>query len=302
MSLRIGFVGLGAMGMGMAQNLVKKGFEVKAYDRRPEAIATLANVGGKAATSVSDAATDADVFVIVVVNAQQAEDVLFGDGNAVSTLRKGAAVMLCSTVSAEFARDLGEKMKSHGLLFLDSPISGGPVKAASGEMSIMCSGKPEVFKVCDPVLEAMAQNVYRMGDEAGLGSITKTVNQLLAGVHIAASAEAMALGARAGLDPSALYEVISNSAGASWMFVNRVPHMLSGDYTPMSAVEIFIKDLGIVQGTSEALRFPTPIATQARQMFMMAASAGYGGEDDAAVVKVYEDISGAKVSGTGKKN
>lgn len=302
MSLSIGFVGLGAMGMGMAQNLVKNGFAVHAYDRRPEAITALTDVGGKAATSVADAATEADVFVIVVVNAQQAEDVLYGEGNAVASLPKGAAVMLCSTVSAEFARELATRLEESGLHFLDSPISGGPVKAASGDMSIMASGKPAVFDICNPVLDAMAANVYRMGDEAGLGSITKTVNQLLAGVHIAASAEAMALGARAGLDPSALYEVISNSAGASWMFVNRVPHMLSGDYTPMSAVEIFIKDLGIVQGTSDALRFPTPIATQARQMFMMAASAGYGAEDDAAVVKVYEDISGAKVSGTGKKD
>ena len=142
----------------------------------------------------------------------------------------------------------------------------------------------------------MAAQVYRLGDECGHGSTVKMVNQLLAGVHIAAAAEAMAFGVKAGIDPQILYEVISNSAGSSWIFQNRVPHMLAGDYTPLSAVEIFVKDLGIVLETGKEIRFPLPLSAIAHQLFLMAAAAGLGKEDDAAVVKVFEQLANITVS------
>jgi 3-hydroxyisobutyrate dehydrogenase len=161
----------------------------------------------------------------------------------------------------------------------------------------MGSGPAAAFDTLEGALEAVAKKVYRLGERAGIGSTVKTVNQLLAGVHIAAAAEAMALGTRAGADPRALFEVISNSAGASWMFQNRVPHMLEGDYAPKSAVEIFVKDLGVVLDSGRELRFPLPLAAAAHQLFLAAAGAGHGREDDAAVVKVYEALSGIKVGG-----
>jgi 3-hydroxyisobutyrate dehydrogenase len=136
----------------------------------------------------------------------------------------------------------------------------------------------------------MAARVYRLGNRAGPGSTVKIVNQLLAGVHIAAAAEAMALGIRAGADPAALFDVITHSAGNSWMFENRMPHVLSGDYTPLSAVDIFVKDLGIVLDTARATKFPLPLASTAHQMFMQASSAGHGREDDAAVIKIFPGI------------
>jgi 3-hydroxyisobutyrate dehydrogenase len=160
----------------------------------------------------------------------------------------------------------------------------------------MASGAPAAFAKAEPVLATMAKQVYRLGDEPGIGSTVKAVNQLLAGVHIAAAAEAMAFGVRAGADPRTLFEVISNSAGNSWIFGNRVPHMLDGDYTPRSAVEIFVKDLGLVLDAGRSLRFPLPQAAAAHQLFLMAAAAGLGREDDAAVVKVFERLAGIEVS------
>lgn len=294
--LRVGIVGLGAMGIGMACSMVNAGLTVKGYDLNPDSVQHFAQAGGIPAISIADTTEDVDLFVIVVVNADQAESVLFGENGAVDTLSAGSIVMLCSTVKPDFARSLAQKLADRHLRMLDAPISGGSAKSAQGQLTIMASGPPDVFDTAAPALDAMAEKVYRLGDECGAGSTVKMVNQLLAGVHIASAAEAMALGVKAGADPQQLYEVICNSAGGSWMFENRVPHMLAGDYTPHSAVEIFVKDLGIVLEAGKENRFPLPLSAAAHQMFLMAASAGYGGLDDSAVVKVFEQLADINVS------
>jgi 3-hydroxyisobutyrate dehydrogenase len=291
----IGFLGLGAMGMGMATTLVRAGFTVKGYDINPQAGERFAAAGGASAASAAEAASGVDVLILMVVAAEQAEEALFGAGGAATGLPAGALVMLCSTVAPAYARQTGARLNALGLEMLDAPVSGGVARAAEGRLSIMASGSPAAFARAEPVLDVLAERVYRLGDECGQGSTVKMVNQLLAGVHIAAAAEAMALGVKAGVAPQQLYEVISNSAGSSWMFQNRVPHMLAGDYTPLSAVEIFVKDLGIVLETGKAQRFPLPLAATAHQMFLMAAAAGYGRLDDSAVVKVFEQLAGISV-------
>jgi putative dehydrogenase len=198
--------------------------------------------------------------------------------------------MMCSTVDPGWSSALEGRMAERGLLYLDSPMSGGAAKAAAGELTMMTSGRPEAYAKCQPVLDAMAARVYKLGDRAGAGSKVKTIHQLLAGVHIAAAAEAMALGLREGVDPQALYDVISNSAGNSWMFGNRMAHVLSGDYTPLSSVDIFVKDLGLVLDLARASKFPLPLASTAHQMFMQASSAGHAKEDDSAVIKIFPGI------------
>jgi 3-hydroxyisobutyrate dehydrogenase len=174
-------------------------------------------------------------------------------------------------------------------------VSGGAARAATGQLSIMASGAREAFLRARPVLEAVAAKVYRLGDAPGMGSKVKMVNQLLAGVHIAAACEAITFARRLGLDIGKVYEVITAAAGNSWMFENRVPHILEGDYTPRSAVDIFTKDLGIVLDMSRDTRFPTPIAGQAFQMFMMTAAAGMGRDDDASVARLYAEIAGLEL-------
>lgn len=291
----VGFIGLGAMGLGMATTLVQRGFSVKGYDLNPQAGERLVAAGGMSVGSAAEAARGADVLIVMVATAEQAEEALFGAGDAAAALPAGALVMLCSTVAPADARQTAAQLRKLGLEMLDAPVSGGVARAAAGKLSMMASGSLAAFARAEPVLDALAERVYRLGDECGQGSTVKMVNQLLAGVHIAAAAEAMALGVKAGVDPQQLYEVISNSAGSSWMFQNRVPHMLAGDYTPLSAVEIFVKDLGIVLETGKAQRFPLPLAAVAHQMFLMAAAAGYGRLDDAAVVKVFEQLAGISV-------
>ena len=286
----VGVVGLGAMGMGVAMSLVRAGFEVHACDVRPEAVQKVVDAGGIAAASPAAMAPLVEVLLTVVVNADQTETVLFGENGAAPHMKPGAVVIASATVSPEFAKALGKRLNDMGLLMIDGPISGGAAKAMSGEMTVMSSGTPAAYAKCEDVLDAIAGKVYRLGDEVGPGSVVKMVNQLLAGVHIAASGEAMALAIRAGANPDQVYEVITNSAGNSWMFQNRVPHILAGDYTPLSAVNIFVKDLGIVLDYAKKNVFPLPLSATAHQMFMSASAAGHGGEDDSAVIKTFPGI------------
>ena len=286
----VGVIGLGAMGMGVAMSLLRAGFEVHACDVRPDAVRQIVAAGGLAAASPAALGALVDVLITVVVNAEQTEAVLFGENGAAATLKPGSLVIASATVSPEYAKALGKRLNAAGLLMLDAPISGGAAKAASGEMTVMSSGVPAAYAKCEAVLEAIAGKVYRLGDEVGPGSVVKMVNQLLAGVHIAAAGEAMALAIKAGANPEQVYEVITNSAGNSWMFENRVPHILAGDYTPLSAVNIFIKDLGIVLDYARKNVFPLPLSATAHQMYLQAAAAGHGGEDDSAVIKNFPGI------------
>lgn len=290
MTQNIGVIGLGAMGRGMAQSLRRAGWNVHVYDVRPEAVSAFAAEGGVGCDSPADMAARCGIVVSVVVNAAQTEAVLFGENGAAAALARGSLFVMCSTVDPAWSVALEARLAERGLLYLDAPISGGAAKAASGEMTMMTSGTPAAYDRAGGALDAMAATVYRLGDRAGNGSKVKIINQLLAGVHIAAAAEAMALGLREGVDPAALYEVITHSAGNSWMFENRMAHVIAGDYTPLSAVDIFVKDLGLVLDTARASKFPLPLSATAHQMFMQASTAGFAREDDSAVIKIFPGI------------
>jgi len=292
--LSVGVIGLGAMGMGMAQSLRRAGHVVNVFDVRAEVAQKFAAEGGVVCASLEAIAAASDILVSVVVNAAQTEAVLFGDGTPQSGcanhLKAGSVFVMCSTVEPAFSVGLEKKLTAQGLLYIDAPISGGAAKAASGQMTMMTAGTPEAYAKAETFLNAMAAKVYKLGDSAGAGSKVKIINQLLAGVHIAAAAEAMALGLREGVDPEALYEVITHSAGNSWMFENRMAHVLAADYTPLSAVDIFVKDLGLVLDMARASKFPLPLSSTAHQMFMQASTAGFAKEDDSAVIKIFPGI------------
>ena len=288
---KVGVIGLGAMGLGIAKTLRNHGYTVHACDARPGAAADFAKEGGVACATPAEVAAGVDVVVSVVVNAAQTEAVLFGEGGAAAAMRPGSTFVMCSTVDPNWSIALEARLAQQGILYVDGPISGGAAKAASGQMTMMTSATPEAYVAAGHVLDARAGKVYRPGDKAGAGSKVKIINQLLAGVHIAAAAEAMALGLREGVAADALYEVITHSAGNSWMFENRMAHVLAGDYTPLSAVDIFVKDLGLVLDTARATKFPLPLAATAHQMFMQASTAGYAREDDSAVIKIFPGIT-----------
>lgn len=287
----VGVIGLGAMGGGMARSLRRAGHQLHVFDVRPEAARAFVAEGGASCGSPAQLAPHCDVIVSVVVNAAQTESVLFGEAGCAGAMRPGSVFVMCSTVDPGWSAALEQRLAQQGILYLDAPISGGAARAEAGEITMMTAGRPEAYERCGTVLDAMAAKVYRLGDSAGAGSKVKVINQLLAGVHIAAAAEAMALGLREGVDAAALYEVITHSAGNSWMFENRMAHVLAGDYTPLSAVDIFVKDLGIVLDVARASKFPLPLSSTAHQMFMQASSAGHGREDDSAVIKIFPGVA-----------
>ncbi len=293
----IGFIGLGAMGAGMAANLLRAGFRVTGFDLRQAALEKLVEQGGHAAASPRAAAAGAALLVVMVVNDAQVDAVLFGAEGALETLPEGATVVLSSTVAAGYTRGLGERLAARGLYLLDAPVSGGASGAEAGKLTIMASGPEAAFAAAGPAFAACAKQVYRLGDQPGIGSTVKAVNQLLAGINLVTAAEGMAFGVALGADPKVLYEVIRGAAGGSWMFENRVPHMLADDYTPTSAIDIWVKDLGLVLETGKALKMPLPMAAAAYQVVMMAAAKGLGPIDDAGFVKVYESFTGAKIAG-----
>jgi len=290
--MHVGVVGLGNMGLGAAVNLVKHGHRVAGCDLRADARDALVAAGGVAVASPAGLPEGLEAVLVLVVNAEQEEEVLFGKAGCAARLPRGAVVICSSTVAPAVARRLETRLGEAGLLMLDAPVSGGRAGAEAGTMTVMASGSAAAFDKAGPVLEAISGKVWRLGDTAGVGSTVKMVNQLLAGVHIATAAEALALGIRAGADPKALYDVICSSAGNSWMWQNRVPHILAGDDTPLSAVNIFVKDLGIVLDQARSLAFPAPMAAAAHQLFLGAAALGHGGKDDAFVIRVWEALTG----------
>jgi 3-hydroxyisobutyrate dehydrogenase len=266
---------------------------VAGFDVRPEVAERFArDTGGRAAPSARAAASGASIVVVVVVNADQTEAVLFGTDGIADALASGAVILSCATMAPDRARALAAVAEARGLHYVDSPISGGAQRAAEGALTVLASGSPAAMAKAEPALGAMAANIYRLGDEAGIGASFKMINQLLAGVHIAAASEAIVFANRLGLDMRKVYEVITASAGNSWMFENRVPHVLDGDYAPRSAVDIFTKDLGIISDMSRSAKFPTPVASAALQMFLMTAAAGMGKDDDASVARLYASVTG----------
>ncbi|MEQ1524014.1 MAG: L-threonate dehydrogenase [Aestuariivirga sp.] len=294
-TLAAGVIGLGSMGLGMAQSMVKRGIKVAGFDINAAAIAKLVEVGGGSASSVAEVAKGADVLLVIVVNAAQTDTVLFGEKGAAAAMKKGSVIISSATMAPDDARKLAAKAEALGLMYLDAPISGGAAKAAIGQLTVMASGTQETFKRARPVLDAIAATVYELGDAAGIGASFKMVNQLLAGVHIAAACEAVTFAKKLGLDLPTVYKVITASAGNSWMFENRVPHILDGDYAPRSAVEIFTKDLGIVSDMGRREKFPLQIAATALQMFLMTAAAGMERDDDASVARMIAEMTGLEL-------
>jgi len=294
--MNVAVIGLGSMGYGIATSIMRADHRVWGFDVNESRVAKFRTAGGQNGTLAEVAAT-IDAVVIVVLNADQTEAVMFANDGVVGSLKSGAVVIACATVPPDFARDMEARCADHGVHFLDAPISGGSVKAAEGKLSIMASGSKVAFAAARPVLDAAAETVFELGDEAGIGSAMKAVNQLLAGVHIATMAEALTFGMTQGVAPEKFVEVISQCAGTSWMLENRAPHIVAGDYTPHSQVNIWPKDLGIVLDIASSAGFSAPITAAALQQYLAAADMGLGLEDDAAVAKVYARNAGLTLPG-----
>jgi 3-hydroxyisobutyrate dehydrogenase len=290
-------IGLGSMGFGMARSLLRAGFSVAGFDVSPDAVARFVACGGRGAATPAEAAADATVVIAVVVNAAQTEAVLFGDNGCAAVMQPGTVFVSSATMAPDVARRLAAKLEAMGPHYLDAPMSGGAARAEEGKLTMLASGSATAFATARPALDAMTTTLYELGSEPGQGAAFKMVNQLLAGVHIAVASEAMAFAARQNLDLQRVYDVITASAGNSWMFENRMAHVLAGDYSPKSSVSIFTKDLGIVLDMARSANFPVPLASSALQMFLMTAAAGMAGDDDSSVTRLYAQLAGLKLPG-----
>ncbi len=289
-------IGLGSMGWGAALSLLRAGFDVKGVDIRSDVLASFEKEGGKAYPDAASAG-ESDVVFVFVVNSRQAEEVLFGERGALKSAKAGTVFLLCVTMAPTATMELAERLSSAGMQVIDAPVSGGHIKALAGEITVMASGPDQAFDHAAAALDAVSAKVFRLGSEVGLGSKVKMINQLLAGVHIAATAEALTLAAAEGLDLRTVFDVIRVSAGSSWMFENRGPHIVDGDYTPRSAVNIFVKDLGIVTSEADKAGASTPLSAAALALFKEATESGLGLEDDAAVAKILAERASIKLPG-----
>jgi L-threonate 2-dehydrogenase len=288
---QVAVIGLGAMGMGAALSCLRAGLHTHGIDLDSSARERLAAAGATSVGADAHAIADRlDAVLLLVVNAAQVRRILLGEEGLARRLTPGTAIMISATIASEEAQAIAAELGALNLLVLDAPVSGGAIKAEAGEMTVMASGSQAAFDRLQPVLDAVAAHVFTIGERPGQGSTVKIIHQLLAGVHIAVAAEAMALASRAGVPLDLMYQVVTQAAGNSWMFENRMPRVLSGDYSPRSAVDIFVKDLKLVAEQGQALNFPLPLASAALNQFLSASNAGHGQEDDSAVIKAYAGI------------
>jgi 3-hydroxyisobutyrate dehydrogenase len=260
---------------------------------RREAVDRLVAAGGHGAGSAAEAAKGADALVLMVVNADQAEDVLFAKG-ALDALGTRATVILMATCAPGRVLAIAERVEKAGRSFVDAPVSGGVVGAEGGTLTIMASAPKPVFDANKALLGAMGSNLYHLGERAGQGAAMKIVNQLLCGVHIAVAAEGLAMAEREGIDPGLALEILSGSAASSWMLKNRGPRMVADDDVVTSAVDIFVKDLGLVLDAGRSGKMGLPLAAAAHQLFLAASGLGHGGRDDSQVIRTYRALAPRK--------
>lgn len=287
----IAFIGLGSMGLPMTKNLLARGFAVRGFDLKPEAGEALAAAGGIRAASAAEACAGADVALLMVVNSEQAEAVLFTDGG-LAALPEDAIVVLTATCSARAVEAIGARVVKAGRRFVDAPVSGGVVGATAAQLTIMAAAPEKTLDAVAPVLDALGAKVLRIGDRPGQGTMMKTVNQLLCGVHIAVTAEAFSLAEKIGVDLEVMLDILKDSSASSWMLRDRGPRMLEAEPRVTSAVDIFVKDLGIVLETGRDSKVALPLAALAHQMFLSVSGKGGGGADDSQVIRAYRAING----------
>jgi 3-hydroxyisobutyrate dehydrogenase len=291
---RIGIVGVGNMGGAMAMRLLDQGWDVVIRDIRPEVEAPLRVAGATVAATPAAIAAQADVVLIVVVDAAQIDAVLFDEASAAkSQLSSRHVVLLNSTIAPGDASRIAARLISNRIMVLDAPISGGPARARAGQMSMMIAGADQAFEHARAAVDVLSSHVFRIGPEPGQAATVKLVNNLLAGIHLVAAAEAFALGARAGIDLRKLYDVVVGSSGQSWMLADRVGRYLAADREPRAQTHILAKDIALALELSRSFGADCALGELAQRVFEHALAAGLGDEDDSAICRLF-DVSGSR--------
>ncbi len=294
--MRVAVIGLGAMGQGMARNLAGAGFDVGCFDVNEKAMAELHHDNVRVEESAAAAARDAEIVFLVVFRVEQANELLFESDELLNASASGAVIVMNTTVSPEQALSTAERLQALGFSYVDAPVTGGKKGADEATMTIIAAAPQTVMARTEAAFDAISGRIYHIGEEAGAASTVKMINQMLVGINVAATCEALAFATRAGADPKKVFDVITHGAGNSLAFETRAPNVFARDYSPRGVIEIFTKDLGIVSDVARKLDFPLPLTTSALQQYLAAAARGYGRDDDASVVKIYEELTGVDVA------
>jgi 3-hydroxyisobutyrate dehydrogenase len=289
MTTKVGIIGIGAMGMAMAINLQRKGYALTVRDIRPEAEQAARECGMAVAASPAELASQVKLAIIVVLNAQQIDDVLFGADGVIHAASPCRTLMLCSTIAPEDTERFAERLANHGIATIDAPISGGPARAEAGTMSIMLAGEPATLQAQEPVLAALSDKQFFVSERIGDGARVKLVNNLLAGINLVAGAEALALGIKLGLHPRKLFDIINASSGKSWIFEDRMARALRDDFAPRAFAHILTKDVTLATAMADKASYDTPLGDAALAVFRETVERGWAELDDAAVIKTYLD-------------
>jgi 3-hydroxyisobutyrate dehydrogenase-like beta-hydroxyacid dehydrogenase len=292
---RIGFIGLGTMGMPMAGQLQKAGYPLTVYNRTRGKAEKMVEKGARMASSPADVARHSEVIFTMLTADQAVEEVILGEQGVIRGASAGLIVVDCSTVSPQTSQKIARELKTKGVAMLDAPVTGSEPQAEQGILTFMVGGKKEVFERCLPLFHTMGKNAYWMGDH-GAGSYTKLAINAIAAVNLAALSEGMVLAAKSGIDPELFLKVITGGGARSGMADAKAPKMIRRDFRPHFTTALMYKDLGLADCLAADQGVPAPLLSLVRQLFQMAIAKGYAEEDMCAVVKCYEDWAGVEVN------
>ena len=290
--MKIGFIGLGIMGKPMAKNLLKAGYELIVADKfAPANVADVVACGAKEGASNMDVGSQVDILITMVPNSPNVKEALFGEDGAAKTLKKGAIVLDCSSISPVASREIYAQLQELGIEMLDCPVSGGEPKAIDGTLAFMVGGKEEIFEECKPILEKMGSSVVLCGD-IGAGNVTKLCNQIVVAVNIAAVAEALTMGQLAGVEPEKIFNAIKGGLAGSSVMNAKAPMMMDQNFKPGFRIDLHIKDLNNVVDTAKTVDAPIPLTQSMLEMMKILHRDGDGSCDHSALLKYYQKLTG----------
>ena len=292
MTTKIGFIGLGRMGLPMAYNLLRAGYDLTVHNRSQEKVRQIADAGATSATSAAAVAATCEIVLACLPDVTTCETVLLGEGGVLANARPGQIIVDHSTVGAATSQACAAAAESRGAMFLDAPISGGTERATDGTLTIMVGGPKAAYEAALPAFDIMGAVVRHVGP-TGSGTAAKLVNQLLVGVHMVAAAEAMLLGAKSGADPALVFELVNSGWGQSFVLGRNAPAMLDRDFDGIrTQLRVFLKDLGLIREMARELDTPIPGGDLAYRLLGEAVEQGLGDLDSAAIVLPMEEQAG----------
>jgi 3-hydroxyisobutyrate dehydrogenase len=294
MSQKVGFIGLGIMGMPMARNLLKAGFEVVAYNRTASKAEALAREGARKASSPKELAIECPVVITIVSDTKDVESVILGKDGVIEGARPGSVVIDMSTISPKATREIAARLKGKGVSMLDAPVSGGDVGAIKATLSIMVGGDGEAFERCRPILEAMGENIVHVGGN-GMGQTVKLMNQILVVGNLNAVVEALVFAQKSGADLEKAITAVKGGAAGSWQLANLGPRIIKRDFSPGFMVDLVQKDLRLVMEAAAEMKLPLPVTSLINQLYYSLQGSGEGRSGTQALVKTLERLTGLEV-------